>query len=80
MWPIGKGQGLRLLHHMKKEHLDATRDGARSLLKMEFTRQAIGGASHTAHDDVDDGNGDQYCVRARCRKPTDTIRNTIHGK
>jgi len=50
-----------------------------SLLKMEFTRQALGGASHTAHDDVNDGDGDQHCVRARCQKPTDTIRNTIAG-
>jgi len=69
----------RLLHHMKKEHPDATRDGAKSLLKMGSTRQALGGASYTAHDDVADGDGDQYCVRARCRKPTDTILNTIAG-
>jgi len=47
-----------LLHHMKKEHPDATRDRAKSLLTMRSTRQALGGASHTAHDDVDDGDGD----------------------
>jgi len=55
----------RLLHHMKKEHPYATRGGARGLLTMGFTRQALGGASHTAKDDVDDsdgdGNGDADC-------------------
>ena len=49
---------VRLLIHMKKEHHDSTRDGARSLLTMGSTRQALGGASHTAHDDIDDGDGD----------------------
>ena len=58
-----KGRNIRLdrlLHHIKKEHPDATRDGARSLLTMGFTRQALGGASHTAHDDAGDGDGDGY--------------------
>jgi hypothetical protein len=43
---------------MKKEHPHATRGGARSLLTMGFTRQALGTASHTAQDDVDYGDGD----------------------
>ncbi len=43
---------------MKKEHPDATRDGARSLLTMGFTQQALGGASHTAQYDVVDGDND----------------------
>jgi hypothetical protein len=57
-----KGRSIRLdrlLHHMKKEHLDAARDEARSLFKLGLTRQAFGGASHTAHDDDDDGDVDQ---------------------
>ncbi len=29
---------------------------------MGFTRQALGGASHTAHDDADDGDGDRYIL------------------
>ena len=56
-----KGRNIRLdmlLHHMKKEHPNATRDGARSLKTMGFTRQALGGASHTVHYDADDGDGD----------------------
>jgi hypothetical protein len=60
-----KGRNIRLdrlLHHIKKEHPDATRDGARSLLTMGFTRQALGGASHTAHDDAGDGDGDRYIL------------------
>ena len=52
---------------------------------MGFTRQALGGASYTAHDDVDDGdsdgNGDVDCdgdaVMASCGLENLPVASTL---